>query len=52
MDFSLKLNVTAQWLTLLPHIQEVPSSDLSLETSYPHRGICGFPQSPQANSRG
>jgi hypothetical protein len=40
-----------KWLTLLFPIWEVPGSNLSLETSYPDWGFCGFPQSLQANAR-
>jgi hypothetical protein len=42
--------VMVEQLIFLLRIWEVPGSNLGLETCYPHRGFCGFPQSLQANS--
>jgi hypothetical protein len=33
------LNIMVEWLTLLLHLQEVPGSNLGLETSYPDWGF-------------
>jgi hypothetical protein len=42
--YQIMLNIVIEWLTLLLCIQEVLSSDLGLETGYPDRGFCAFPQ--------
>jgi hypothetical protein len=39
-----------QFTTGILHIQEVPGSNLSLETSYPYRGILWFSSVLQANT--
>jgi hypothetical protein len=38
-------NATAECIALLLRTQEVPDSNLGLETGYPDRCFSGFPQS-------
>jgi hypothetical protein len=44
--YILGLIVMVEWLTLLLYIREVPGSNFSLETGYPHWGFSWFPSVP------